>query len=203
LGALILAMPLARAVSTVYDCPVGGFAFKVPAGWVIKQERIEEFPSVFGPEDDDRAPYLVITEVQGGEDMFTLGDGTVKEMLKDPMNHLSARDSFYTADQRIGLKYVFTTVASNGPYRQVFYIVEGPGDRRFAFLATVPEAGWEKYQPFLDNIMKTYHQRAGAPPPDEPVVGPPPSWGGNDFDASAASNTTPSTTQSPARAPGK
>ncbi len=159
----MMALPaLALAAPIPYDSPVGGFAFQVPDGWGIARDTREIYPIVMGPKDDDRAPYVVITEMKGQGDLLALGDATVKESLKDPYISLSVRDSFHTADQRLAFKYVLLTTEASQPYRQLFYFVDGPGARRFVFMVTVSEAGWKRYGQDLDNMMKSFHQRPGA-----------------------------------------
>jgi hypothetical protein len=157
----------AHGAAVLYDSPQGGFAFKAPAGWQIVKQPVEQYPVLFGPKDDPDGPYVVITEVRGAPDtdLFALGDGTLKEILKDSLYQLSIRDAFHTADGRIGIKYVLTTPMPNTSYRQVFYFVEGPGDRRFCFMATLPEAGWKNYAEPLDNMLKTYRLREGTAAP--------------------------------------
>jgi hypothetical protein len=166
---MVLLTATARAAGPVYDSVQGGFTFQAPKGWTIYKQPVEEYPALFGPDDEDGpSPYVVITEVDGQPDLFALGDATMKELLKDKLYQLSKRDAFHTADDRVGLKYVLITPMPNSVYRQIFYFVEGPGDRRFCFLATVPEASWQKYDVFMDNMMKSYHLRAGVTPPSNP-----------------------------------
>jgi hypothetical protein len=178
----------AHAAAVYYDSPPGGFTFKVPAGWQIVKQPVEQYPVLFGPDDDENSPYVVITEVHGEPDLFALGDLTLKEMLKDSLNQLSVRDAFHTADDRIGIKYVIKTTMPNSDYRQVLYFVEGPGDRRFCFMATMPEAGWTKYDGPLDNMVKTFHLRAGTPLPTVPAdTAPAP---GSEIPSAGKGNTT-------------
>ncbi len=155
----------AHAAAVYYDSPQGGFSFKAPAGWQIVKQPVEVYPVLFGPSDDDKSPYVVITEVHDQPDLFALGDLTLKEILKDNLNQLSVRDAFHTADDRVGIKYVIKTTMPNTEYRQVLYFVEGPGNRRFCIMATMPEAGWTKYDEPLDNMMKTFHLNPGTTPP--------------------------------------
>jgi len=162
---LVLCIGSAHAALPIYDSPEGGFAFTPPAGWETKKEADQQFPTVSGPADDLKAPYVVIKEVRNAKDIFALGDATVKQMLKSLSYQLSSRDAFQTADKAFGIKYVLTvtTTPTNGkppePYRQAYYFVEGPPGIIYAFLATVPETGWEKYNQPLDLMIRTYHLR--------------------------------------------
>jgi hypothetical protein len=162
---MLLLTATVRAAAPVYDSPKGGFTLLLPHDWEIIPQVIEEYPVVYAPGEEGHGPYVVITEVDGGTDLFALGDATVKELLRDPLYQLSVRDAFHTADGRIGLKYVVQTPMGQTMYRQVFYFVEGPGERRFCFMATMSDVEWKKCDTDLDNMMKTYHLRAGAPPP--------------------------------------
>jgi hypothetical protein len=80
---LCVGLLTARAAVTLYDTPTGGFSLVPPAGWMIKQEAGEEYPTLSGPADDLTAPYVVVKEVKGEKDLYSLGDATLKEMLKD------------------------------------------------------------------------------------------------------------------------
>jgi len=156
----------------LYDSADGGFSLIPPAGWVIKQEVGEAFPTLSGPANDLRSPYVVIKEVKGEKDIYALGDATLKEMLKDKRYQLSGRDAFETADQAFGLKYVLTVAApptiGGQPYRQIYYFVDGPPGRIFAILATIPETGWKLYGPVVDTMVRTYHLHPITPPPPPP-----------------------------------
>jgi hypothetical protein len=169
---LIFSAGVAHAASPLYDCPAGGFALTPPVGWEIKQEAGEPFPTLSGPAEDLRSPYVVIKAVHDQKDLFDLGDATIKEMLKDSHYALDLRDAFETADQQFGLKFVLSVsvsmppvallaTAANTPvtYRQAYYFVAGPPGTIYGILATVPEAGWKKYEPLLDEMMKSYHLR--------------------------------------------
>ncbi len=168
---LVAGAGVARAAEPVYDSPAGGFAFIPPPGWQVKKETAEPFPTLSGPADDLRAPYVVIQAIADKRDVFTFGDAAVKEKLKDKHFELGKRDDFETAAKEFGVKFVFTvTTPSPTPntpplvYQQAYYIVQGPPGTIYVFLATVPAAGWEKYQPALDDMMRSYHLR--------PVVAP-------------------------------
>ncbi len=153
------------ATAPLYDSPAGGFAFLPPEGWTSKQEAGEAFPTLSGPVADLRAPYVVIQAVQDKRELFTFGDASVKEKLKDDRFQLGHRDAFQTADKQFALKYTFTfkAVLPNANalvvYKQAYYLVQGPPGIIYVFLANVPEAGWEKYEPALDDMMKSYHLR--------------------------------------------
>ncbi|HTB63274.1 MAG TPA: hypothetical protein VK737_06760 [Opitutales bacterium] len=182
--ALIFFAGVAHAASAIYDSPAGGFAFTPPAGWAIKSEKGEVFPTLYGPADDLSAPYVVIQAIHDPRDLFDLGDATIKAMLKDPHYTKNGTDGFATADKQFGMKCVLsvtvpqtavapspasTTAAANRTaiiqlppptiYRQVYYFVPGPAGTIYAFLATVPDAGWKKYEPLLDVMMQSYHLR--------------------------------------------
>ena len=200
---MLMLTATAHAAAPVYDSPEGGFAFVAPKTWRIVKQPVETYPVLFGPEDDKDAPYVVITEVRGESDLFTLGDATLKEMLKDPSNSLSLRDAFHTADDRVGIKYVITATMPNAEYRQVFYFVEGPGTRQFCFMATMPDASWKKYDSDLDNMMKTFHLRPGAAPtvtPQEPAQPATPATGMKSASNPVATNAA---SQPPKRVTGK
>jgi len=185
---LVFFVPFAHASAAQYESPDGAFAFIPPAGWDIKKEADEPFPALSGPRDDDRAPYVVIN-VTKGDDIFVLGDATVKEMLKEQRYQLNLRDSFQTADDKFGVKYVLA-VKAPAPYRQVYYFVEGPPGKIYAFLVTVPESGWTAYQPLLDAMMRTFHLR--------PVAATPAKNTANPAVAPAAATTPASTDSTPA-----
>jgi hypothetical protein len=169
---LCLSFAAAHGAVTLYDSPEGGFTLIPPTGWMIKQEAGETYPTLSGPADDLRAPYIVIKEVKGEKDIYSLGDATMKEMLKDPRYQMSVRDAFQTSDQAFGLKYVLTVSAPSStggaPYRQIYYFVDGPPGRIFAILATVPETGWKLYGPVIDTMVKTYHLYPIPSPPPPP-----------------------------------
>jgi hypothetical protein len=174
---LCLGVIAVHAADMLYDTPSGGFTLIPPPGWVIKEEAGEAFPTLSGPPDDVRAPYVVIKEVTGEKDIYSLGDATMKEMLKDKRYQLNVRDAFETADQQFGLKYALTIIAPDAaggaPYRQVYYFVDGPPGRIFAILATVPEAGWKLYAPVLDTMIRTYHLHPIPAPPPPPSASTP------------------------------
>ncbi len=203
---ILAATATAHAAAPVYDSPEGGFAFLAPKTWRIVKQPVEQYPVLFGPEDDNDSPYVVITEVRGETDLFTLGDATLKEMLKDPSNTLSLRDAFHTADDRVGIKYVITATMPNAEYRQVFYFVEGPGTRQFCFMATMQDASWKKYDMDLDNMMKTFHLRPGAAPPvtpQEPAQPAKPPVAGLAKNAPSSGTAAANTSQLPKRVSGK
>jgi hypothetical protein len=167
---LLWSAGVAHAAAALYDSPTGGFAFTPPAGWEIKQEAGEPFPTLSGPVTDLRSPYVVIKALHDQKDLFDLGDATVKEMLKDLRYSLNIRDAFETSDQEFGLKFVLSVkmpdpLAANPAsavtiiYRQAYYFVQGPSGTIYAVLATVPDAGWKKSEPLLDEMMKSYHLR--------------------------------------------
>jgi hypothetical protein len=160
---LFFASALARAAGPVYDSPKGGFVFSAPDGWEIREEADAAFPSLFGPKDDPLAPYVVVSEAPGAQDLYSIGSATERQATKDPRYLLFGHDGFFTADKRFGLKYVYTINAPQS-YRQVFYFVEGAPGHIYLILATVAEAGWKKYEPQLDQMVETYHLR--------PVVAP-------------------------------
>jgi len=163
---LVAGTGLAHAAAPpLYDSPEGGFAFTPSPGWETKKEAEEPFPTLSGPKDDLRAPYVVIRAVQDKRELFTFADAAMKQTLKDARFQLSKRDAFQTADKQFGVKFIFSFTAP-GPlpntqlaYRQFYYIVQGPPGIIYAFLATIPEVGWEKYQPALDDMVKSYHLR--------------------------------------------
>jgi len=175
---LCLSFVVVHAADTpLYDSNDGGFSLIPPTGWVIKQEAGETYPTLSGPAADLRAPYVVIKEVKGEKDIYSLGDATMKEMIKDKRYQLSVRDAFQTADQEFGLKYVLTVSAPSttggAPYRQIYYFVNGPPGRIFAILATVPETGWKLYGPVIDAMVKTYHLHPVAVQPPPPPASTP------------------------------
>jgi hypothetical protein len=197
----LLLTATARAAAPVYDSPEGGFTMLLPHEWEIIPQVMEEYPIIYAPGEEGKGPYVVVTEVDGGTDLFALGDATVKELLRDPLYQLSVRDAFHTADGRVGLKYVLQTPMGHTMYRQVFYFVEGPGQRRFCFMATMSDAEWKKADTDLDNMMKTYHLRAGVTPPtttgsDNPLAA------GDDAQTPATGAAKPAA-QLPARVAGK
>ena len=172
---------IARAAAPLYDSPAGGFAFTPPAGWEIKAESDEPFPTLSGPANDSGAPYVVIQAIRDQRDVFDLGDSTIKEMLKNPRYTLNLRDAFQTADKKFGLKFVFSVTVADSPtgpaasatpsatppvaasapaiYRQAYYLVAGPPGMIYAILVTAPDTGWKKYEPALDEMAKSYHLR--------------------------------------------
>jgi hypothetical protein len=184
--ALIFFAGVAPAAPAIYDSPAGGFAFTPPPGWTIKAEKGEAFPTLSGPADDLSAPYVVIQAIHDSRDLFDLGDATIKAMLKDPHYTKNGTDAFATADKQFGMKCVLSVtvpqaekaassataplpappaVVSPGQpapttiYRQAYYFVPGPAGTIYAFLATVPDAGWKKYEPLLDVMMQSYYLR--------------------------------------------
>ncbi len=167
---LLWSAGIAHATAALYDSPAGGFAFTPPAGWEIKQETGKPFPTLSGPVTDLRSPYVVIKALHDQKDLFDLGDATIKEMLKDLRYSLNVRDAFETSDQEFGLKFVLSVkmpdpLAANAAsavtiiYRQAYYFVQGPPGTIYAILATVPDPGWKKCEPLLDEMMKSYHLR--------------------------------------------
>jgi hypothetical protein len=193
IGLLLLAAA-APAAAQVYDYPPGGFAFTAPPGWEIQKEAAEPLPTLSGPKDDERAPYVVVNEAQGA-DIIALSTATVKEMLKSDTYQLQVRDSFFTADKQPGFKYVFV-ISTPLAYRQVIYFVEGPAGRIYTIIATLPEAGWKKYEPILDDMMRSYHLRpvVAAPPAPKPAATTPPA----PVSSSAAPAKTDNAPKSPA-----
>lgn len=163
---LVVGLGAAQAAAApLYDSPEGGFAFEPPKGWEIKKEAAEAFPTLSGPKDDLRAPYVVIEAVHDKRDLFTFGDAAMKEKLKDEQFQLGRRDAFQTDDKQFAVKFTFTfstkdpSTGSALVYKQAYYLVPGPPGIIYAFLATVPEAGWTRYEAALDDMMKSYHLR--------------------------------------------
>jgi hypothetical protein len=179
---LILSVGAVHAAPALYDCPAGGFAFTAPAGWEIKTESGEPFPTLSGPVEDLNSPYVVIKAIHDKADIFDLGDATIKEMLKDLRYSVNVRDAFETADREFGMKVVFsvtetsrsgavaTTNATPAPYRQAYYFVNGPPGTVYAVLATVAEPGWKKSEHLLDEMMKSYHLRPVVAGPAAPAA---------------------------------